>query len=363
MDLTNYRTLGKSGLRVSPLTLGAMTFGEDWGWGSTSADSEAIISAYIGQGGNIIDTANIYTKGHSEKIIGDYLKKSDVRRDQLVLSTKFFCNLYPGDPNAGGASRKTIISSLENSLRRLQTDFIDLYWMHAFDPYTPIEETMSALHDLVTSGKVRYIAVSDTPAWKVAQAQTIARFRGWSSFTGLQIEYSLLERTVEGELIPMAQDLGLGVMPWSPLKGGVLSGKYTRENKGQLVSGRNGTETGAEFPEDTYRVIDRLVELAEEKETTPAGIALAWVNSRPGVTSSLIGARTMDQLNQNLQSLKVELTKNDIASLDKLSEPALSFPIPFLRERAGHMGQAGANINGISSMVPPLLPKDSKEVY
>jgi aryl-alcohol dehydrogenase-like predicted oxidoreductase len=363
MDLTNYRTLGKSGLRVSPLTLGAMTFGEDWGWGSTPADSEAIMSKYIELGGNIIDTANVYTKGHSEKIIGDYLKKTDVRRDQLVLSTKFFCNLYPGDPNAGGTSRKTIISSLENSLRRLQTDHIDLYWMHAFDPYTPIEETMSALHDLVSSGKVRYIAISDTPAWKIAQSQMISQFRGWSAFVGLQIEYSLLERTVEGELIPMAQDLGLGVMPWSPLRGGILSGKYTRANKGETQSGRNSLEGGTELAENTYQIIDRLTEIAKEKETTPASIALAWVVSRPGVTSTLIGARTMDQLDQNLKSLSVDLSNDDIASLNQLSEPVLSFPMQFILNRAGHMAQAGANVNGVPSFAPPLLPQSIQEVY
>lgn len=293
MDLTAYRTLGKSGLRVSPLTLGTMTFGEDWGWGTDPATAETMISTYLEQGGNIIDTANVYTKGHSEKIIGDYLKKADIRRDAIVLSTKFFCNLYPGNPNAGGTSRKAIIESLEHSLRRLQTDYVDIYWMHAFDPHTPIEETMSALNDLVTSGKVRYIAVSDTPAWKIAQAQMIAQFRGWSAFIGLQIEYSLLERTVEGELIPMAQELGLGVMPWSPLKEGILSGKYTRANRGQKQSGRD-QRISLELPEETYKIIDRLTELAKEKESSPASIALAWVISRPGVTSTIVGARTIE---------------------------------------------------------------------
>ncbi|MBB5638447.1 aryl-alcohol dehydrogenase-like predicted oxidoreductase [Pedobacter cryoconitis] len=363
MDLTNYRTLGKSGLKVSPLTLGAMTFGEDWGWGSTPADSEAILSKYIGLGGNIIDTANIYTKGHSEKIIGDYLKKTAIRRDQLVLSTKFYCNLYPGDPNSGGSSRKNIISSLENSLRRLQTDHIDLYWMHAFDPFTPIEETMSALHDLVRSGKVRYIAISDTPAWKIAQSQMIAQFRGWSAFAGLQIEYSLLERTVEGELIPMAQDLGLGVMPWSPLRGGVLSGKYTRANKGEKQSERTSLEGGAEFDERTYQIIDRLAEIAGEKETTPASVALAWVVSRPGVTSTLIGARTMEQLDQNLSSLSVVLSNDDIASLNELSAPVLNFPIPMILNRASHLAQAGTTVNDVPSLVISLAPQSIKEVY
>lgn len=363
MDLTNYRTLGKSGLRVSPLTLGTMTFGEEWGWGSTPATAEAILSKYITSGGNCIDTANIYTKGHSEKIIGDYLKQADVRRDQLVLSTKFYCNLYPGDPNAGGSSRKTIISSLENSLRRLQTDYVDLYWMHAFDPFTPIEETMSALNDLVTAGKVRYIAISDTPAWKVAQAQMIAQFRGWSAFTGLQIEYSLLERTVEGELIPMAQDLGLGVMPWSPLRGGILSGKYTRANQGETQSGRNSLEGGTVFDENTYQIIDRLMELAKEKETTPASVALAWVVSRPGVTSTIIGARTMDQLDQNLQSLAVLLSNDEITSLDLLSKPVLNFPMDMINNRAAHLAQAGTTVNGVRSSVLPLSPQNIQEVY
>jgi len=363
MDLTNYRTLGKSGLRVSPLTLGTMTFGEEWGWGSTPADAEAIMSKYIAAGGNSIDTANIYTKGHSEKIIGDYLKRNDIRRDQLVLSTKFYCNLYPGDPNSGGASRKTIISSLENSLRRLQTDYVDLYWMHAFDPFTPIEETMSALHDLVASGKVRYIAVSDTPAWKVAQSQMIAQFRGWSAFAGLQIEYSLLERTVEGELIPMAQDLGLGVMPWSPLRGGILSGKYTRANQGETQSGRNSLEGGTHFDENTYQIIDRLTELAKEKETTPASVALAWVVSRPGVTSTIIGARTMSQLDQNLQSLAVSLSTDDVTSLDQISKPLLNFPAELIHNRAVHLAQAGTTVNEVTSLKLPLAPQSIQEVY
>lgn len=362
MNLTDYRTLGKSGLRVSPLTLGTMTFGEDWGWGASPETAETMLSTYVEQGGNIIDTANVYTKGHSEKIIGDYLNKSSIKRDAIVLSTKFFCNLHPGNPNSGGTSRKAIIESLDASLRRLQTDYVDIYWMHAFDPHTPIEETMSALNDLVTSGKVRYVAVSDTPAWKVAQAQMIAQFRGWSAFIGLQIEYSLLERTVEGELIPMAQELGLGVMPWSPLKEGILSGKYTRENKGQKQSDRN-QRISLDLSEETYKIIDRLIDLAKEKEATPASVALAWVVSRAGVTSTIIGARTVNQLGQNLQALSVTLTDEEITSLDKLSEPILSFPISFLRNGVLDLAQAGTRVNGVSSEVPSILPKKPEEIY
>ena len=220
MPLDHYLTLGRSGLRVSPLCLGAMTFGEDWGWGSPVAESEEIIEAFLDRGGNFIDTANAYTKGHSEAIIGDLLARTAGRRERVVLATKFLSNLYPGDPNGGGAGRKSIVAACEQSLRRLRTDYIDLYWMHCWDQHTPIEETMRALDDLVRAGKVRYIGFSDTPAWKVAQAQTRALFEGWSPLIALQIEYSLIERTVEGELIPMAIELGLGVTPWSPRRGG-----------------------------------------------------------------------------------------------------------------------------------------------
>src|SRR6516165_6061769 len=193
---------------------------------------------YIEFGGNFINTANGYNKGRSEKIIGDHIGHDREKRDRLVIATKFSTNLYPGDPNGGGSGRKSVIAACEQSLRRLRTDYIDLYWLHNWDKHTPIEETMSALHDLVQSGKVRYIGISDTPAWKITQAQLISQFRGWAPFIGLQIEYSLLERTVEGELIPMAQEMGLGVTPWSPLRGGILGGKYSRQNSATVTSGR-----------------------------------------------------------------------------------------------------------------------------
>src|SRR6186997_96826 len=208
MSLSEYVTLGHSGLRVSRFCLGAMTFGEDWGWGSSVAESEAIIACFLERGGNFIDTANVYTKGHSEQILGDCIGRDRGTRDRMVIATKFFGNLFPGDPNGGGAGRKTIVESCEQSLRRLKTDYVDLYWMHFWDPNTPIDETMRALDDLVRAGKVRYIGVSDTPAWKVAQANLLSQFHGWSPFIGLQVEYSLVERTIEGELVPMALELG-----------------------------------------------------------------------------------------------------------------------------------------------------------
>src|SRR3954447_7449314 len=329
MPLTDYVTLGKSGLRVSPFCLGAMTFGEDWGWGSSVAESEAIMAQFIDRGGNFIDTANVYTKGHSEKIIGDFIGRDRARRDRVVIATKFFGNLYPGDPNGGGANRKTIVSSCEQSLRRLQTDYIDLYWMHCWDRHTPIEETMRALDDLVAAGKVRYIGFSDTPAWKVAQAQTMARFRGWAPLVALQIDYSLLERTVEAELIPMAMELGLGVTPWSPLRGGALSGKYTRDNATTAKADRGERVTTA-LGDKAFAIIDELIRIGRVHGTTPAAVALAWVRSRPGVASTIIGARRLEHLEQTLSALDVRLAADDIASLDKLSKPILPFPMQFM---------------------------------
>ena len=361
MSLDHYVTLGRSGLRVSPFCLGAMTFGDDWGWGSSVADAEAILARFLDQGGNFVDTANAYTKGHSEKIIGDFVRGAGVRRDQLVIATKFFANLFPSDPNAGGASRKSLTAACDESLRRLQTDYIDLYWMHLWDRFTPIDETMRALDDLVTAGKVRYVGFSDTPAWKVAQAQVTASFRGWAPLMALQIEYSLLERTVEGELIPMAQELGLGVTPWSPLRGGVLTGKYTRENAADVEPGR-GARVKASLNERTFGIIDELVRIAGELETNPAAVALAWVQARPGVDSTIIGARTMEQLESNLAGLAVTLDVGQIEALDAASTPTFGFPLPFL-EAAPTIMHAGAHVDGVPSEAWPMAPMNDEERY
>jgi aryl-alcohol dehydrogenase-like predicted oxidoreductase len=361
MPLNHYVTLGNSGLRVSPFCLGAMTFGEDWGWGSSVAESEQIMGRFLERGGNFIDTANVYTKGHSEKIIGDFIGRDRARRDRVVIATKFFGNLYPGDANAGGAGRKNIVASCEQSLRRLQTDYIDLYWMHCWDRFTPIEETMRALDDLVASGKVRYIGLSDTPAWKVAQAQTIARFRGWAPLVALQIEYSLLERTVEGELMPMALEMGLGVTPWSPLKSGVLSGKYTRESSATAKADRGERVTSA-LNERVFAIIDELQATARALDTTPAAVALAWVQERPGVASTIIGARRIDQLEQNLAALDIVLSSEQVARLDALSKPTLSFPMQFLNV-ATMFSHGGTTVNGEPSSVWPLAPKSDSERY
>ena len=347
MALDHYITLGRSGLRVSPFCLGAMTFGEDLGWGSSVEESQAIIDRYIELGGNFIDTANFYTKSHSEQILGDHIGRDKAKRDRLVIATKFSGNLYPGDPNGGGSSRKAIVGAAENSLRRLQTDYIDLYWLHIWDKNTPIEETMAALDDLVRAGKVRYIGVSDTPAWKVAQANTLAQFRGWSAFAALQVEYSLLERNVEQDLIPMALEFGLGVTPWSPLKSGALSGKYTRANAGAQKGDRGAFLEGS-LNEETYAVIDQLEIIAKAHETSVAAVSLAWLSAKPGVTSPIIGARRLTQLEDNIKALDVKLTAEEIATLDALTQPKLGFPHNML-PMAPAILNGGVSVNGVSA--------------
>ena len=360
MPLDHYVTLGRSGLRVSPLCLGAMTFGEDFGWGSSVDASNAMLDRYMDAGGNFIDTANMYTKGHSEKIIGDHLAKQPGKRDRMVISTKFSANHYVGDPNGGGSGRKSIINACEQSLRRLGTDYIDLYWLHNWDKHTPIEETMATLHDLVRAGKVRYLGVSDTPAWKVAQAQMIAQFRGWTPFIGLQIEYSLLERTVEGELMPMAGELGMGVTPWSPLRGGLLSGKFTRQNAGAQPMRR--MQGAPQLPEQVYTIIDELTRVADDLGTTPARVAIAWVQGRPGVTSTIVGASSPEQLDDNLRALEVVLTPDHVAALDALSTPTLNFPAPFLSRVSGIHG-GGATVNGEASDPVPYGVTEAGDFY
>ncbi|MGF6601218.1 aryl-alcohol dehydrogenase-like predicted oxidoreductase [Paraburkholderia sp. GAS448] len=360
MPLDHYITLGRSGLRVSPFCLGAMTFGEDLGWGSSVEESQQIIDRFIEFGGNFIDTANFYTRGHSEKIIGDHVGRHSARRDRLVIATKFSGNLYPGDPNGGGSGRKSIIAACENSLRRLQTDYIDLYWLHNWDVHTPIEETMAALEDLVRAGKVRYLGVSDTPAWKIAEANVTARFRGWSAFVGLQIEYSLLERTVEQELVPMAREFGVGITPWSPLKGGVLSGKYTRHNAGQIKPDRFIADTV--FTEKTYAIVDELDIIAKAHESTVARVALAWLQAQPGVTSTIIGARRLAQLEDNLKALDVKLSTEELGRLDALTKPTFSFP-QSIQPWFSALHNGGTSVNGVNAPPTPFELKKGDKIY
>lgn len=363
MSLNSYVTLGRSGLRVSPLCLGTMTFGPEWGWGSDVATSKRIIDTYADKGGNFLDTANMYTRGHSEKIIGDHVGSNPHRRDKMVIATKFMGNLFTGDPNGGGAHRKAIHQQLHHSLRRLQTEYIDLYWMHFADPHTPIDETMRALDDVVRAGKVRYIGFSDTPAWRCVQAQMMAEWHGWTPLVALQIEYSLLERTVEADLIPMAKEMGMGVTPWSPLKGGLLSGKYTKESvstpvaaAGTMPKATRGEWVTRHINDRTMAVVDALKSFASQLHATVSQVALAWVASRAGVTSTIIGARTVDQLNDNLKALDVHLAPEHLATLDDLTKPTLPFPHSFLPNVRSAF-QGGTTINGAASEPWAMAPK------
>ncbi len=320
-----------------------------------------MLNRYVELGGNFIDTANVYTFGHSESIIGDYLAADRSRRQQLVIATKFFGSMQPGNPNAGGAGRKNIVWACDESLRRLQTDYIDLYWMHNWDYHTPIEETMRALDDLVTAGKVRYVGFSDRPAWKTAQAQIIATFKGWAPLIGLQIEYSLLERTVEGELVPMALELGLGIAAWSPLKSGALSGKSRRANQGQVEPDRGDLVT-ASLNDRAYTIIETLVQIAQEAASTPARAALTWLKSQPGVTAPIIGARTVAQLEDNLGSLGLALSAEQLRRLSAASEPQLNFPAAFLK-RSAMFRNPGIVINGEAAADNPMAARGKRKTY
>ncbi|HTF46188.1 MAG TPA: aldo/keto reductase [Pseudonocardia sp.] len=357
MPLDHYLTLGRSGLRVSPFALGAMTFGEEpGGAGCSVEESEKILATYLDLGGNFIDTANFYTNGHSEKILGDFFAARPGRRGHVVLASKFFANLFPGDPNGGGAGRTSIIAQLDQTLRRLQTDYLDLYWLHNWDKHTPIEETLRALDDLVRAGKIRYIGFSNTPAWVTAQAQTTALLKGWTPLIALQVEYSLLARTVEGELAPLALDQSMALVPWSPLKNGFLSGKYRRGT--QVTDSARMAFVGGPS-EDEYSVIDAVATVADELGTTSAAVALAWLRAREGTIVPILGARRVDHLENNLAGLEVPLTPEHLDMLDEVSAPTLNYPAPMHGAQQAMLQFAGTTVDGETSTVyPPLAQSD-----
>lgn len=357
MPLDHYVSLGQSGLRVSPFALGAMTFGEDpGGAGCSVEESEKILATYLDLGGNFIDTANFYTNGHSEKILGDFFTSRPGRREHVVLASKFFANLFPGDPNGGGAGRSSIIAQLSETLRRLQTDYLDLYWLHNWDRHTPIEETLRTLDDLVRAGKIRYIGFSNTPAWVTAQAQTMALLRGWTPLIALQVEYSLLARTVEGELVPLALDQGMALVPWSPLKNGFLSGKYRRDTS---VSDSARAAFVGGPSEDELVIIDAVAAVADELGTTSAAVALAWLRAREGTVVPILGARRVDHLENNLAGLEVTLTPQHLHVLDEVSAPTLNYPAPMHGAQRAMLQFAGTTVDGETSTVyPPLTLSD-----
>jgi aryl-alcohol dehydrogenase-like predicted oxidoreductase len=304
-----------------------MTFGEEWGWGSNKDEARKIYDAFREVGGNFVDTANIYTNGTSESFLGEFIKG---HRESVVVATKY-TNAAPGsDPNAAGNHRKNMVQALEASLKRLQTDYIDLYWVHIWDQITPVEEVMRGLDDLVRQGKVLYVGISDAPAWWIAQANTLASLRGWSPFVGLQIEYSLIERTVERELIPMAKALDLGVTAWSPLSSGVLTGKYY--GHGSSEGGRMSSDMVKEFmPEEqrARRIVTAVKAVADGTSHSMAQVALAWLRYRPVSVIPIIGARKLAQVKDNLASSVVSLSAEQLKTLNEVSRIELGFPHEF----------------------------------
>jgi aryl-alcohol dehydrogenase-like predicted oxidoreductase len=319
-----YRLLGNSGLRVSEAALGTMTFGDEWGWGSAKDEARKVYDAFREAGGNFIDTANFYTNGTSESFLGEFMKD---HRQRVVMASKYSLAAPGTDPNAAGNHRKNMMQAVEASLKRLQTDYIDLYWVHIWDQITPVEEVMRGLDDLVRQGKVLYVGISDAPAWWIAQANTLAQLRGWSPFVGLQIEYSLIERTVERELIPMAKALNLGLTAWSPLAGGILTGKY--HGHGSSEQGRmNSDMMKGRMPEQqrASRVVAAVKAVSDQTGHGMAQVALAWLRYRPVPVIPIIGARKLSQLQDNLASFDLSLSTEQVQALDEASQIDLGFP-------------------------------------
>lgn len=324
-----YRLLGRSGLRVSELALGTMTFGTAWGWGADEATCRAMVDAYAEAGGNFIDTANNYTDGEAERIVGACVAAD---RDHFVVATKFSLTDRRDDPNFGGNGRKNLVRSLEASLRRLGTDYVDVLWLHMWDFTTPLEEVLRALDDQVRQGKVHHVGFSDTPAWVVARAVTLAEQHGWAVPVAVQVPYSLLDRDIERELIPMAAELDLAVTPWGLLEGGALSGKHLDGDPGEARVGAIGDRTRA--------VVEVLRDVGTQIGATTAQVALAWVRQRDlgSVMVPILGARTVAQLRSNLGVLEVPLPDEAVARLDAASGFRPGFPMDFL---------TGANVLGL----------------
>lgn len=325
-----YKLLGKSGLRVSELCLGAMTFGNEWGWGASKDESRKMYETFLEAGGNFIDTANVYTEGSSESFLGEFMAD---HRDKVVLATKYTLSGALQDPNSGGNHRKSMVQAVEASLRRLKTEYIDLYWLHAWDFLTPVDEIMRAFDDLVRQGKVVYIGISDAPAWIVSRANTMAELRGWTAFVGLQVEYSLIERTPERELLPMARELDLAVTAWSPLAGGLLTGKYSRQGgKGDARRLDHPMLAGLNHIDGRKLAIAEAVEsVAQDSGSTQAQVALAWLRQQQGVIIPIIGARTASQLKDNLGCLDLTLNRKQLERLDEASRIELGFPHDFFK--------------------------------
>lgn len=358
MQLNEYNTLGRSGLRVSSLCLGTMTFGTEWGWGAEENVSRGLFDKYIEAGGNFVDSADGYTGGKSEEMVGKFIAERSLR-DRVVLATKFTFNAEPGNPNAGGNGRKNIYRALHGSLRRLQTDYIDLYWLHAWDTVTPIEEVVSTLNDLVREGKIRHYGFSDVPAWYVARAYTLAEKEGKERPIALQFEYSLVERNIEREHIPAAHELGLGLCPWSPLASGFLTGKYRPDRDGGSGDGRleklkdSGNPGFMKFTEQNWTILSVLLEVSKELRRSPAQVALNWVARQPGVTSTILGASKLSQLEDNLGALDFSIPTDLHERLEAVSSPASIHPYMFFEPYIQGMIHGGTKVRGWAEQQTP----------
>jgi aryl-alcohol dehydrogenase-like predicted oxidoreductase len=319
----NYKLLGRSGLKVSELCLGTMGFGKEWNWGADKETTFAILESFAQAGGNFIDTANRYTEGTSEKWIGEFVKPD---RHHYVVATKYSLHDNQTNVNASGNNRKNMMRSVEESLKRLQTEFIDVLYLHIWDNLTPIEEVLRGMDDLVRQGKVNYVAISDTPAWVVSKGQTLAELMGWSKFVALQVEYSLLQRTPERELIPMAKHYGLTVTPWAPLAGGALTGKYIKGDKGRLP------ENSKRLNERAQSITQTVIKIANEIGCAPAHVALKWTMQQGFSSIPIVGATKVSQLEENIKALSVELSPAHILLLNEVSHIELGFPGDFLNE-------------------------------
>ena len=329
-----YRLLGPSGLRVSELCLGTMSFGDAWGFGADEKEGHRILGEFAEAGGNFVDTANAYHEGQSEEILGSFLGPN---RDRWVVATKYTLAMRRGDPNAAGNSRKNLRSSVEASLRRLCTDYLDLLWVHAWDYTCPIEEVMRALDDLVSAGTVNHVALSDTPAWVASAANTLAALRGWSPLVALQAEYSLLERTAERELLPVAEAFGLSLCAWAPMGAGVLTGKYTRGASAIPEDSKRAAANQARLTERNLRIAREVDLVADELGATSAQVAVAWLRQRDRRVIPILGARKLEQFQDVLGSLEVGLAAEQVARLDEVSRIELGFPYELLRGPQGQM--------------------------
>jgi aryl-alcohol dehydrogenase-like predicted oxidoreductase len=326
-----------------------MTFGTEWGWGAEESVSRSLFDRYIEAGGNFIDTADGYTGGKSEQMVGKFVRERSVR-DRVVLATKFTFSGEAGNPNAGGNGRKNIYRALEGSLRRLDTDYIDLYWLHAWDTITPVEEVISTLNDLVRDGRIRHYGFSDTPAWYVARAQTLAEKEGKERLIAMQLEYSLVERNIEREHVPAAQELGIGICPWSPLASGFLTGKYLRDRNGGSGDGRlektkdSGNPTVKKFTDQNWKILDVLLDVSKKLGRSPAQVALNWAATQPGITSTILGASKVSQLEDNLGAIEFSIPPELRQRLHEVSAPASIHPYVFFEPFLQGMIHGGASV-------------------